>query len=157
MGKKATGKNGKHPGGRPTKYREEYCDLAYKFCLLGGATDEKLAKLFEVTESTISKWKLDHPKFSESLKDGKERADAEIVKALFHRAKGYQHPEDKIFLHEGEPVIVPTVKHYPPDTGAACMWLKNRAGWRDKVDHEISGTVEHRIVTFGSPDSDGGG
>lgn len=33
-------------GGRPTKYKEEYTDQAYKLCLLG-ATDKEMADFFE--------------------------------------------------------------------------------------------------------------
>lgn len=125
--------------GRPTKYKKEYDDLVYKFCLLG-ATDKQIAEYLDVTESTINKWKIDHESFSESVKKGKERADAEIAEALFHRAKGYSHPEDKIFNQNGVPMIVPTIKHYPPDTAAAFIWLKNRSGWKDKqeVEHTVN-------------------
>ena len=37
----------------------------------------------------------------------------------------------------------PYVEHYPPDTGAAMAWLKNRqkGKWRDKQDIEHSGEV----------------
>jgi len=62
-----------------------------------------------------------------------------VVRSLFQRACGYSHPEDKIFQHEGNPVVVPTTKHYPPDATSAIFWLKNRdpANWRDKVEHEV--------------------
>ena len=129
------------PAGRPTKYKPEYKDLAYKICLLKNATDADLAKIFDVEESTIYKWKNDYPEFSEAIKEGKEIADAEVVAALYHRAKGYSHPEDKIFNDNGTPLVVPTTKHYPPDTAAAFIWLKNRAGWRDKQEVEHSGEV----------------
>lgn len=52
---------------RPTKYQEAYAEQARKLCLLG-YTDAELADFFEVSESTINKWKLDYPEFSESLK-----------------------------------------------------------------------------------------
>lgn len=52
---------------RPTKYQEAYAEQARKLCLLG-YTDAELADFFEVSESTINKWKLDYPKFSESIK-----------------------------------------------------------------------------------------
>jgi hypothetical protein len=53
---------------------------------------------------------------------------------------GYSAPEDKIFNNDGKPLIVPTVKNYPPDTTAVIFWLKNRRPdeWRDKIDHGIS-------------------
>ncbi|MEG5642276.1 terminase [Enterobacter asburiae] len=121
--------------GRPSRYKKEYAEQARKLCLLG-YTDAELADFFEVAESTINKWKKDHPEFSESIKKGKSVADGEVASKLFHRATGYEHPEDDIRAVEGKIVITPTVKHYPPDTAAAIFWLKNRQGkkWRDKQD-----------------------
>ncbi|KKN73453.1 hypothetical protein LCGC14_0400280 [marine sediment metagenome] len=127
-------------GGRPTKYKRTYNEQAYKLCLLG-ATDAVLADFFEVNEDTINEWKKVHPKFSESLKKGKIQADAEVAERLFLRAKGYEHPEDKIFCTDGEVTIVKTTKHYPPDTAAAFIWLKNRAGWIDKQEYRHSGEI----------------
>lgn len=123
-------------GGRPTKYKQEYNDLAFKFCLMG-ATDAKLAEFFDVTETTVNNWKIEYPSFFESIKKGREKADAEIANALYHRAKGYSHTEEKIFCSDGEIVKTETVKHYPPDTAAAFIWLKNRQKWQDR--HEITG------------------
>ena len=142
-------------GGRPTKYKEEYVDLAYKFCLLG-ADDKDLARMFDVEEQTINNWKTEHPEFFESLKRGKEEADATIAQKLYHRAKGYEHPEDKIFNDNGKPLIVPTIKHYPPDTTAAIFWLKNRQPqrWRDRVETEISGPGGGPIQFSSLPDDE---
>ena len=111
-----------------------------------GATDKDLASVFEVSLSTIEAWKRDKVEFLNALKRGKRIADAEVASKLFHRATGYEHPEDDIrtvSMGDGagsEIVITPTVKHYPPDTTAAIFWLKNRRPdlWRDKVHQEIS-------------------
>lgn len=133
---------------RPTKYKAEYATQAYKVCLLG-ATDDDLANFFEVDVATINRWKLSHKEFCDALKRGKTIADAEMVEKLFHRGKGYSHPEDKIFNDNGEPLIVPTTKHYPPDTTAAIFWLKNRQPdkWRDKkdVDANVNHTFEEML------------
>ena len=143
--------------GRPSLYKPEFAELARKFCCLG-ATDADLAKFLEVSEATINTWKLEHPEFLESIKAGKAQADAEVASKLFHRATGYEHPEDDIRAVNGEIVITPTVKHYPPDTTAAIFWLKNRRPdlWRDKVESEISGPGGGAIavqstVTFVQP------
>jgi hypothetical protein len=135
--------------GRPSVYRAEYASQANKLCLLG-ATDRELADFFEVSEATVNTWKQRHPAFLDSIKEGRKAADAKVARSLFERACGYSHPEDKIFQYEGAPVIVPTTKHYPPDTMAASLWLRNRRPdlWRDKQEIagsvEVSGTVEHR-------------
>ena len=133
-----------NPDGRPTKYRDEYCKLAYQFCLLG-ATDARLAENFEVTEQTLNNWKTEHPEFFESIKEGREVADAKVADALYNRAIGYSHPDVDIrtvSVGIGVSKIVTTdiIKHYPPDTGAAMAWLKNRQPkqWRDKQEVALS-------------------
>lgn len=133
--------------GRPTRYRAEYAEQASKLCKLG-LTDKEMAKFFEVSESTLNNWKQSHPAFLESLKAGKDLADAEVAAKLFHRATGYEHPEDDIRAINGEIVITPTIKHYPPDTTAAIFWLKNRqpAKWRDKQEAEQSGDAMQKIL-----------
>lgn len=119
--------------GRPSSYKPEYAEQAAKLCKLG-LIDKELAKFFEVSEQTLNAWKQKFPEFLEALKGGKSLADAEVASKLFHRATGYEHPEDDIRTVGGELVITPTIKRYPPDTTAAIFWLKNRqpALWRDK-------------------------
>lgn len=128
--------------GRTSPYKEEYNEQVYKLCLLG-ATDAEIADFFCVTETTINNWKIVHPTFFESIKRGKVSADAKVAERLYQRALGYEHPEDKIFNDQGEPLIVPTIKHYPPDPVSAIFWLKNRQKekWRDKqeFDHTTKG------------------
>lgn len=129
------------PAGRPTSYKPEMAEQAYKLSLLGH-TDEQLAKFFEVHVSSIYEWKNVHPDFSEAIKNGKEVADAEIVMTLRKRAMGYEVTEEK--MEESEHGLKKTVagKHIPPDTTAMIFWLKNRQPkqWRDKqeVDHSSS-------------------
>jgi hypothetical protein len=132
---------GNKGGGRETVYKEEYANIAYNMCLLG-ATDKELANCFDVSEQTINVWKQKHEEFKLALKRGKLEADAVIASKLYHRAKGYEHPEDKIFNDNGTPLVVPTIKHYPPDTTAAIFWLKNRQPdkWRDKSEVESKNT-----------------
>lgn len=122
--------------GRPTKYKSEYVDLAYKFCLMG-ATNEKLAEFFDVATATVSNWMNEHADFLDAVKRGRVQADGEIAHALYHRAKGYSHKAVKIFadVKTGDEKIVEYTEHYPPDTAAAFIWLKNRAGWRDRQEH----------------------
>lgn len=134
--------------GRPSSYNKKYDRIAYQMCLLG-ATDKQIAEAFGVTEQTVNNWKKDEKgnptSFFESLKKGKVQADAIVADSLYQRAIGYSHPEDKIFNNDGEPLIVPTIRHYPPDTTAIIFWLKNRqpALWRDR--QEIEATVSTGI------------
>lgn len=131
--------------GRPTKYKEEFNELAYNYCLLG-ATDAELGEFFDVDERTINNWKIDYPEFFQSIKKGKQIADAKVAQALFHRATGYSHEDVDIKVIEGNIVQTPLVKYYPPDATSAIFWLKNRqpTKWRDKqvTEHEGQITVE---------------
>lgn len=132
---------GKNVGGRPTEYKPEYDEQCYKLCLLG-ATDKEMADFFKVSESTLNLWKDKHEGFSESLTRGKILADANIAKSLYHRAKGYEHVETITATFQGKITdTMDVIKHYPPDTPAATLWLKNRqpAKWRDTQNIEVSG------------------
>jgi len=125
---------------RPSKYQPEFIEQARKLALLG-AIDREIADFFDVAESTLYLWKLEHPEFSEALKRGKEAADDRVERSLYHRAIGYSHDSVKMFQAGGVVISEPFVEHYPPDTTAAIFWLKNRrpAQWRDKVQQELSG------------------
>jgi cell fate (sporulation/competence/biofilm development) regulator YmcA (YheA/YmcA/DUF963 family) len=125
---------------RPSRYKAEYAEQARKLCLLG-ATDKELADFFEVSEQTINAWKSAHATFLESVKKGKQQADADVVDRLYQRAMGYEHPEVDIRVVNGEIVETPITKIYAPDTTAAIFWLKNRqrAKWRDRVEQELTG------------------
>lgn len=137
----------KLPIGRPSKYKAEYADLAYKFALLG-ATDAQLAEFFDVNVDTIYEWKNVHEAFSESLKRGKLQADAMVSTSLFQRALGYSHAEDDIRTCDNQVVITPTIKHYPPDTTACIFWLKNRQRdkWREKQEQEQPNDVLDKVT-----------
>lgn len=128
--------------GRPTKFKPEFVEQARKLATLG-ATDREAAEFFDVNEATLHRWKHEHPEFCESLKVGKEQADARVEQSLYRRALGYSHDAVKILQYEGAPVVVPFVEHYAPDTTAAIFWLKNRkpAEWRDAQQREMSGAV----------------
>lgn len=130
------------PVGRPSSYDPKYAAQARKICMLLGATDEQLAEVFGVSVATIYNWKLDYPEFLEAIKEGKVSADAEVAVSLHHRATGYSHPEVDIKVVEGQIVQTVITKHYPPDTGAAMAWLKNRQPkvWRDRQEIKLDTT-----------------
>jgi hypothetical protein len=77
----------------------------------------------------------------ESIKKGKEQADAKVAESLFKRANGYTCPDVDIKVIDKEVVITKLKKHYPPDTIAAIFWLKNRQkdNWRDRTDITTNG------------------
>mgnify|MGYP000255228227 CR=1 FL=1 len=131
---------------RPSRYKAEFAEQAAKLCRLG-ATDKELAEFFGVTEKTINNWKGAHPEFLQSLKAGKQMADAEVADKLFQRAIGYSHPDTHISNYQGLITVTPITKHYPPDPTSMIFWLKNRRPdlWRDKPEPD-DGDAEVRPV-----------
>lgn len=123
------------PAGRPTAFKPEYSKQATKLCRLG-ATNPELADFFDVAPSTISKWFIDYPEFSEAVKAGKEASDAEVAHKLYRRAIGYSHKDVDIKAYEGSIIQTPIIKHYPPDPTSMIFWLKNRQPkkWREKQE-----------------------
>lgn len=138
------------PAGRPTKYDPAYVDQVYRLALLG-LTDAEIADFFQVHQDTLYAWDAAHPEFSVSRARGKLNADAEVAEKLYHRAKGYSHDAVKIFMPAGanEPVYAPYTEHYPPDTQAASLWLRNRqaARWKERVEQVHSGEMTvHKVI-----------
>lgn len=109
-------------------------------------TDKEMATFLGIAESTFHLWKTKYPEFVEALARGKKEPDDKVEAAMFHRAIGYSHPEDVIMQYRGEPIIVPTTKHYPPDTIAGIFWLKNRRPDRWKDRQEIGVDMENDPV-----------
>lgn len=132
----------KRQRGRPSKFGAVDLDQV-RMVASKGWTDDEMAAFFKVDRATWYRWKATHEDFCDALKAWKEQADARVERSLYERALGYSHPEDKIFNDGGDPLIVPTTKHYPPDTTAAIFWLKNRQpeSWRDKNE------VEHTVLS----------
>jgi len=127
---------------RTVRYRKEFARQALRLCRLGLDNGE-LAEFFGVSPDCLAKWAAAHPDFAESLDQGRALADALVGQRLFERATGYSHTEDKIFQYGGKPVVVPTVRHYPPEVSAMVFWLKNRRPdlWRDKADMDLKSDV----------------
>jgi hypothetical protein len=141
------------PGpGRDSKYRVEFNEQARKLCLLG-AVDAELADFFGVTETTINNWKLKHPAFLESIREGKTIADAEVADSLYRRATGENIIVEKLVKRGDEYEKVFLKQFVPGDVAAQRLWLLNRRNrdWRDKVDTHHTGEVsitriERRVI-----------
>jgi len=142
----------KRKTGRPTKYRKEYEEMSRKLALLG-LTDEKIADLLGVAYSTFNLWKQKHSAFSEALQKGRELAGAEVAASMFQNANGYNCHEERVVLDkEGNPSIMKTTKHYPPNVTAGIFYLKKRFPdlWGDDIgEKQEAGIAELLKVLAG--------
>lgn len=144
-----TSETGAEAGRIATAFKPEFVEQARKLAAAGWIEVE-IADFFQVTDRTLRRWKLAHPDFAAALAVGKEGPDERVKASLYHRAIGYSHSAVKMHVINGVVEQTEFTEHYPPDTAAAIFWLKNRCGWRDKVDHEHTGkdgaAIEHKAT-----------
>ena len=147
-----TPKRKRRPG-RPPQYKPEFAKQVMNYCLLG-ATNKELGRVFGVDERTINRWLVTKPEFCQAVKDGREDADANVAHALYRKATGtWTQPAVKIVADAktGAEHVVHYEEHFPPDTAAAFIWLKNRQPhrWRDKKEvHETGDHASQQPVVF---------
>jgi hypothetical protein len=145
MSKRKGGANGKRPPapvepqpvGRPTKYRPELLERAYRLALLV-TTDKEIAEGLGICEATLNNYKVEYPEFLEAMRRGKLEADSDVAHSLHLRSLGYDAVERKaVKLKQpdgSEKVeIVDETRHIPADTTAQTFWLRNRRRehWRE--------------------------
>lgn len=116
-------KRGRKPGLH--YYKDEYCEQAYRLCLLG-LTDKELAVFFDVSDNAIITWKNKNKKFADALKLGRCVSDANVAVALYKRAIGYDYEEEQAFCTNKGIVKTVVTKHLPGDVKAQAIWLMNR-------------------------------
>ena len=110
--------------GRPTVYKEEYCDLLVDH-MEQGLSYESFAGLIGVTRDCLYKWEKAHPDFLYNKRVGKEKM------TLFFEQMGIDAMTGKI-----EKFNAPTY----------IFTLKNKIGWTDKQEVSIdSGKIEINI------------
>lgn len=104
-----------HPGGRPTKYKPEYCDMVVEH-MKGGLSLQSFAAEIDVNIDTVNEWRKVHEEFSVAVKRGRD-----------HQASFWE----KL----GRAAATGKIKNTNP---TIFIWMtKNMLKWRDKT--EISG------------------
>jgi len=136
------------------RYTKDINEKAYKLSLLG-LTDEEMCTFFDISWQTWFNWQNRFPKLKEAIQKGKTDADSEVAYTVYRKATGTFFHDDvhilsnrvneyddegKIVRSYTEPLIVPIIKHYPPDTACALFWLKNRSKRRKDPWLEIQRT-----------------
>ncbi len=111
-----------NPDGRPSKYEPEMCDQVIELMKEGASLVEVAAEI-GICEDTLHEWKKTNAEFSESIKKGVQ------LSAAWWERKGRTNLENKDFSYTGW-----------------YMNMKNRFGWRDKHDHELSGELNIKKI-----------
>ena len=124
----------------PAGFLPEYAEEARKWALMR-ASDEDLARLFEIPLETLHEWMATVPEFARAVRYGRQMGDADVVDRFHQNCLGFSHEAGKIFRPAApgeEPVRATYTKRYPPNTSAGKFWLVNRlpGEWRMKVEIE---------------------
>lgn len=113
-----------------------------KMVAMRGLTDKEISQVFGIPLSLFKRWKQTYPSFKDAIENGRTRADAEVLAALFKRATGkFKMKETKIIKYKDSYETLDVDVRYPPDTDAAKYWLNNRARahWQQRSAIEQSG------------------
>lgn len=123
--------------------------------LLSGSIAE-IAAYLGITITQFYALYRDSEDLVQQVKALREQCDCKVEDALYKKAIGYEHVEDKVFYDSkrAQAVVVPTIKRYAPDTEAAMHWLSNRqpGTWQRKVDTRPDTAIQINIVGY-SPES----
>jgi len=117
--------------GRPTKYEDWMID-AILDKMAQGFSKEAMAGFLGITRETMNQWEKSNCHFSDALKRGVE------LSRIFWEQKGNDLMRD-IYLEKGESV----------SRGNASVWIfnmKNRFGWRESVEHDITQKIDQEIT-----------
>lgn len=106
--------------GRPTKYKPEFCQIVIDE-LKQGASIEELVAVLDVNKDTIYEWIKKHQDFSDAINIGVERSKAWWLKVGRAGAVNKTSVNPALWF----------------------MNMKNRFGWRDKLEH--SGDKENPL------------
>lgn len=117
-----------HPGGRPTKYLEEYCDRVIEYCGEGSSLTSFAGEI-GVSRRTLTAWCHVHPDFADACEVAKARACRWWEQQLRGVASG-----------EGGPGAAT----------AAIFGVKNFGDldFSDRRQLEHLGQVDHRMMTY---------
>lgn len=99
----------KHPGGRPTKYKEEYNKIALDLIGVQGKTVVEFAANVGVDKATVYRWAEKYPEFRASLTRAQDVSEAYWMEKLV----GFMTERDA-------------------NAKLISLYLANRFGWRSE-------------------------
>ena len=134
---------------------EKLIYIIYNLALIG-LTDIQIRTAMSIHAFVWNKWKDTYHLYT-VLDKARLEATGKVISAVYQAAVGFSHEETSVLANRikqfdsfgklesehTEPLIVKTVKHYPPDMKAALKWLSVRYPdiWGDKQTLELKGEL----------------
>lgn len=106
-----------------------------------GCTIEECRLKMGIANSTLRRWRDEHPEIAEAMRRGADDFDDEVEAALMRAAIGYDYEEEAL---DKEGFVHKVKKHQPANITAMIFWLKNRKPeqWREKREVRVDGALE---------------
>lgn len=93
----------------------------------GYKMEEIATEYVGISVQAFRKWRIKSPRIKKAIDIGSDICNAQVEKALYKRALGYDYWEEFWELVEGEMTLTRKNKrHMPPDTKAIMQWLFNK-------------------------------
>lgn len=126
-------------GGRPTKLHNEMLQKLPELISMG-LSDNKIAEIFQISQSSIAGWKKNNPKFLIAYNLERLKADEIVEKSLFKRAIGLTVKEKRTTEGGRGTTVTEIEREVPGDVEAAKFWLANRRpeSWKAKPENVIN-------------------
>ena len=157
---------------RKSKYDETMPPRA-KLLAKRGFKQKQIAAILGISESTFYEWIKKFPELSESIKKGKNKADADVIASLYKKCLGYEVDEITKEIPRGMSLDLRTgeigdyaeelkitkiiTKHIQADITSIIFWLSNRDNSDWKKNPDLHGSNGHswidHIVIKGMPEN----
>jgi hypothetical protein len=115
----------KHPGGRPSKYKPEYCEQIVEFCEKGASLTAFAASI-SVAKDTLVEWGIQHKEFSVAMRKAKTKAEAYFEKL-------------------GVAGMTGQIKGF--NGGMHNFWMMARFGWKTEPEPEAFEETQLKFTT----------
>jgi hypothetical protein len=101
-----------------------------------GATDARLAQIFDTPVEVIRKWKEEDPAFAGACAKGRRLAHSRIRNILMKAATGSKVKRTEIVYADGVPKQISVQEERPPDVYAAAVLLSQSEQAGAQADYE---------------------
>lgn len=125
-------------GGRPTKYEDSYPEMLIAH-METGLSFEAFAGLIRVSKASIYKWAAEIPAFSEA------RSIGQALATLYWEKVARDGMYNEVIKTDDGMTVTRSV-----NASILIFTLKNRLGWRDRTDAEVTLGVSDEAADKGS-------
>ena len=142
---------------RPTKFKEEYIEQAYKLCAKGLYIQD-LAELWDVNRDTLHGWRKKYPGFDEAINQGRnDFFIPTLMKTLPNLLLGYRRTQTTTYYDAEKKLkgMKKVSQFFAPDTAVVIHTAKNVFNWKDTKEIDAKGDVTLRVVYDQKPNGNG--